>query len=73
MSEPVFSRVLLKLSGEVLANKYGFGIDPEKVAYLAEQIEPIYKSNIDIGLIIGAGNIFRGMEAAAGGMDRVTR
>ena len=72
MPEPVFSRVLLKLSGEVLANKYGFGIDPEKVAYLAEQIEPIYKSNIDIGLIIGAGNIFRGMEAAAGGMDRVT-
>ena len=72
MSEPVFNRVLLKLSGEVLANKYGFGIDPEKVAYLAEQIEPIYKSNIDIGLIIGAGNIFRGMEAAAGGMDRVT-
>jgi len=72
MSEPVFSRVLLKLSGEVLANKYGFGIDPEKVKYLAEQIEPIYKSNIDIGLIIGAGNIFRGMEAAAGGMDRVT-
>ena len=72
MSEPVFSRVLLKLSGEVLANKYGFGIDPEKVAYLAEQIKPIYKSNIDIGLIIGAGNIFRGMEAAAGGMDRVT-
>ena len=72
MSEPVFSRVLLKLSGEVLANKYGFGIDPEIVAYLAEQIEPIYKSNIDIGLIIGAGNIFRGMEAAAGGMDRVT-
>lgn len=72
MSEPVFSRVLLKLSGEVLANKYGFGIDPEKVAYLAEQIKPIYKSNINIGLIIGAGNIFRGMEAAAGGMDRVT-
>ena len=72
MSEPVFSRVLLKLSGEVLANKYGFGIDPEKVAYLSEQIEPIYKSNIDIGLIIGAGNIFRGMKAAAGGMDRVT-
>ena len=72
MPEPVFSRVLLKLSGEVLANKDGFGIDPEKVAYLAEQIKPVYNSNIDIGLIIGAGNIFRGMEAAAGGMDRVT-
>ena len=72
MPEPVFSRVLLKLSGEVLSNKDGFGIDPEKVAYLAEQIKPVYDSNIDIGLIIGAGNIFRGMEAAAGGMDRVT-
>ena len=72
MPEPVFNRVLIKLSGEVLANKYGFGIDPEKVAYLAEQIKPVYNSNIDIGLIIGAGYIFRGMEAAAGGMDRVT-
>jgi uridylate kinase len=72
MAEPVFSRVLLKLSGEVLANKDGFGIDPEKVAYLAKQVKPVYDSNIDIGLIIGAGNIFRGMEAAAGGMDRVT-
>ena len=72
MPGPVFDRVLLKLSGEVLANKYGFGIDSEKVSYLANQIKPIYDANVDIGLIIGAGNIFRGMEAAAGGMDRVT-
>jgi len=72
MPGPVFDRVLLKLSGEVLANELGFGIDPEKVSYLAEQIKPVYDSNVDIGLIIGAGNIFRGMEAAAGGMDRVT-
>ena len=72
MPGPVFDRVLLKLSGEVLANEYGFGIDSEKVSYLAEQIKPIYDANVDIGLIIGAGNIFRGMEAAAGGMDRVT-
>ena len=72
MSEPVFSRILLKLSGEVLANKHGFGIDPERVTYLAREIEPVYKANVNIGLIIGAGNIFRGMEAAAGGMDRVT-
>ena len=72
MPEPVFSRVLLKLSGEVLANDYGFGISPDKVSYLAEQIKPIYDANVDIGLIIGAGNIFRGMEASAGGMDRVT-
>ena len=72
MSELVFSRILLKLSGEILANEYGFGISPERVNYLAKEIEPIYKSGIDIGLIIGAGNIFRGIEASAGGMDRVT-
>jgi len=72
MSEPAFSRILLKLSGEVLANKHGFGIDPEKVLYLAQQIKPVYDANVKIGLIIGAGNIFRGLEASAGGMDRVT-
>ena len=70
--KPQLSRILLKLSGEVLANEDGFGIDTEKVAYLAEQIKPLHERNIDIGLIIGAGNIFRGMQAAAGGMDRVT-
>ena len=72
MSEPAFSQILLKLSGEVLANKQGFGIDPERVLYLAKEIEPVYKAGLNIGLIIGAGNIFRGMEASAGGMDRVT-
>ena len=72
MPEPVFSRILLKLSGEVLANNEGFGIDPFKVHYLAKEIEPVYKAGLNIGLIIGAGNIFRGMEASAGGMDRVT-
>ena len=72
MSDPAFSQILLKLSGEVLANKQGFGIDPEKVLYLAKEIEPVYKAGLNIGLIIGAGNIFRGMEASAGGMDRVT-
>ena len=71
-SKPELSRILLKLSGEVLANEDGFGIDTEKVSYLAQQIKPVHDSNIDIGLIIGAGNIFRGMQAAAGGMDRVT-
>ena len=71
-SKPELSRILLKLSGEVLANEDGFGIDTEKVTYLAQQIKPVYDSNVDIGLIIGAGNIFRGMQAAAGGMDRVT-
>ena len=71
-SKPELSRILLKLSGEVLANEDGFGIDTEKVTYLANQIKPVYESDVDIGLIIGAGNIFRGIQAAAGGMDRVT-
>ena len=71
-SKPELSRILLKLSGEVLANEDGFGIDSEKVSYLAKQIKPVYEKNVNIGLIIGAGNIFRGMQAAAGGMDRVT-
>ena len=72
MSMPIFSKILLKLSGEILANKDGFGIDSDKVKYLAKEIKSIHDIGINIGLIIGAGNIFRGMQAAAGGMDRVT-
>ena len=72
MSEPIFSRILLKLSGEILANKDGFGINSDKVKYLAEEIKSVHDIGINIGLIIGAGNIFRGMQAASGGMDRVT-
>ena len=67
-----YKRVLLKLSGEILAGDEGFGIDPSKASYLANEIKSIYDLNISIGLIIGAGNIFRGMEAASRGMDRVT-
>ena len=67
-----YKRVLLKLSGEILAGDEGFGIDPSKASYLANEIKSIYDLNVSIGLIIGAGNIFRGMEAASRGMDRVT-
>ena len=67
-----YKRILLKLSGEILAGKSGFGIDPEKASYLANQIKSIHEIGLDIGLIIGAGNIFRGIEAASRGMDRVT-
>ncbi|MBL50757.1 MAG: UMP kinase [Candidatus Marinimicrobia bacterium] len=72
MSEPIYSRVLLKLSGEVLAGDQGFGINPNKASYLAQEVQSIHKLGIEIGLIIGAGNIFRGMKAASKGMDRVT-
>ena len=67
-----YKRILLKLSGEILAGKNGFGIDPEKASDLANEIKSIYELGLDIGLIIGASNIFIGMEAASRGMDRVT-
>jgi len=72
MAGPVFQRVLLKLSGEFLAGKSGFGIDPEKASFLANEVKSIHDLGVDIGLIIGAGNIFRGIQAASRGMDRVT-
>ncbi|MBT4828280.1 MAG: UMP kinase, partial [Candidatus Marinimicrobia bacterium] len=64
MAEPLYRRVLLKLSGEVLAGEQDFGIDPIKANYLAEEVQSIRESGVEVGLIIGAGNIFRGMQAA---------
>ena len=72
MNNPVYKRVLLKLSGEVLAGKDGFGINPECAEYLANEVKSIYELDLSIGLIIGAGNIFRGIKAASKGMGRVT-
>ena len=72
MSQPAYGRILLKLSGEVLAGEQGFGIDPAKATQLANEIKSVNAMGVSIGLIIGAGNIFRGMQAASKGMDRVT-
>lgn len=72
MSSPVYRRILLKLSGEVLAGEQDFGIDPTKATELAKEIKSIHEMGVDITLIIGGGNIFRGMQAASKGMDRVT-
>jgi len=72
MPGPAYRRILLKISGEVLAGEEQFGIDPAMASRLASEIQSIHKLNVRIGLIIGAGNIFRGMEAAAKGMERVT-
>jgi len=72
MADPLYRRVLLKLSGEVLSGEQGFGIDPTKAAYLANEVKSIHELGVGIGLVIGAGNIFRGMQAASQGMDRVT-
>lgn len=72
MKSPVYRRVLLKLSGEVLAGDQGFGIVPERADYLASEVKSIADAGIEIGLIIGAGNIFRGINASDQGMSRVT-
>ena len=72
MSSPVYRRILLKLSGEVLAGEQDFGIDPTRATQLANEIKSIHEMGVDIILIIGGGNIFRGLQAASKGMDRVT-
>ncbi len=72
MSNPVYKRVLLKLSGEVLAGKQDFGIDPNRAVVLAQEIKSVHELGVSIGIVIGAGNIFRGINAAERGMDRVT-
>ena len=69
---PHYKRILLKLSGEVLAGGAGFGIDAGCVRALAEEIAEVARRGVQLGLVIGAGNFFRGVAAAAGQMDRVT-
>ncbi len=72
MPAAIYQRVLLKLSGEVLAGERGFGIDPQKAHYLAQEIDSLRQLGVSMGVIIGAGNLFRGQEAAQGGLQRVT-
>jgi len=71
MSKVVFNRILLKLSGEILAGDQGYGINPEITDYLAKKIVQINNKNIQVGIVIGGGNIFRGISASAKGLDRV--
>ena len=66
-----FNRILLKISGEVLAGERSFGIDPELTQKIAKKIKIIHSLNIQIGIVIGGGNIFRGISVSAKGMDRV--
>ncbi len=74
LAEPAkpFRRVLLKLSGEALMGDQSYGVDPEQIESLAREIVSVQESGLEVALVIGAGNIVRGMEAAASGMDRAT-
>lgn len=67
---PAYHRVLLKLSGESFKGRRGYGIDPEAVAYIAGEIGAIHDMGVEIGVVVGGGNIWRGAEAEGQGMDR---
>jgi uridylate kinase len=69
-AEPTYRRVLLKVSGEALMGQRDYGLDPETVDRLAEEIESVHGMDVEICLVIGGGNIFRGVSGAAKGMDR---
>lgn len=71
-AKPAYPRILLKLSGEALAGKQGFGIDLKILQDLAADIKEIYELNVQIAIVIGGGNIFRGMAASESGMDRAS-
>ena len=71
MSRPAFNRILLKLSGEILAGAKGFGIDPEITHDLALKIQEVSHKEIQVGIVIGGGNIFRGLSASSKGLERV--
>ena len=69
--EPKYKRILIKLSGEALAGEKGVGIDIETVKTIAKEIAEVHSSGVEIALVIGGGNLWRGEPAAAAGMDRV--
>jgi uridylate kinase len=66
-----YRRILLKLSGEVMAGTAGFGLDPDRVRALAREVAEVAATGVEIGLVVGGGNFFRGVAAAAKSMDRV--
>ena len=66
-----FNRILLKLSGESLMGEQGYGIDPQRLGEYANQIKEIHDMGVQIGIVIGGGNIFRGLSGSKKGFDRV--
>jgi uridylate kinase len=72
MAESAFKRVLLKLSGEALQGTGDYGVDPERLDTIASQIHSVCERGIEVAVVVGAGNIYRGMSGAAAGMDRAT-
>ncbi|MEK6604787.1 MAG: UMP kinase [Nitrospirota bacterium] len=72
MSPPVYKRILLKISGEVLAGEQSFGLDARMIQYIASEISEVAAMGVEVAVVIGGGNIFRGIDAADGGMERAS-
>lgn len=71
MADPPVRRILLKLSGEALAGAGAAGIDPETLSHTASEIAEVFRAGVQLGLVVGGGNLFRGIAGAARGMDRI--
>jgi uridylate kinase len=72
VAEPSFKRILLKLSGEALMGDLEYGTDPEQIERIARQVSEVRDRGVEVAIVVGAGNIYRGLEGAAEGMDRAT-
>ncbi len=72
MNKPVYKRILLKLSGEALAGTQGTGINNQVIGQIAQDVKAAFDTGVQIGVVIGGGNIFRGVAASAQGMDRAS-
>jgi uridylate kinase len=72
VTEPAFKRILLKLSGEALMGDLPYGADPGRIADIAKQVKAVADRRVEIAIVVGGGNIYRGLEGAAAGMDRAT-
>jgi uridylate kinase len=72
MNELKYKRVLLKLSGESLMGKNGYGIDPQVLDFFSDEIKKVHDIGVQLGIVIGGGNIYRGLNASEMGIDRVT-
>jgi uridylate kinase len=71
MNQPVYKRILLKISGEALMGERGYGIDPNVLNRLADEIKEVHELGVQVGVVIGGGNIYRGVDAVAEGIDKV--
>ncbi|MBV8802799.1 MAG: UMP kinase, partial [Gammaproteobacteria bacterium] len=70
--EPIYRRILLKLSGEALQGQRSLGLDPDKLTSIAHDIANVRRHNVQIGLVIGGGNIIRGTDCSTAGVDRIS-